>query len=139
MPVFYFPPLFVSFSHFPARQPKMTLFKTLNFDYFSPSENDLVRNAHFPCRPFFQDHFSKGYHFHGFAFSDCGESISNLCNDTFAKYLRGIPFCKYFCTGNIFCETVSHFLSRLRIHFPSFTIILATSSRPFRLVTYLIM
>ena len=69
-----------------------------------------------------KDYISKSDYFHGFAFSDCGENISSLRKNTFAKYFRGILFWKLFCTGNIFRETVSHFLSLVRFYFPTFSL-----------------
>ena len=89
----------------------------------------FFESTHFRWRAIEKCHFLKSDHFHGFAFSDCGENISNLRKNTFAKYFRGILFWKFFCTGNIFCETVSHFLSLVRFYFPTFTHYSPTHSR----------
>ena len=60
-----------------------------------------------------KDYFLNLSTFHSSALSDCGENISNLRKNTFAKYFCGILFWESFCAGNIFCETVSNFLTLL--------------------------
>ena len=107
--------------------------KTTNFKYFMEKVFSTfwfcyfyfsifcrtIENEHFWKSMFFfiwhplKSDFSESACFHSFALSDCGESISNLRKDTFAKCFCGILFWELFCAGNIFCETVSNFLTLL--------------------------
>ncbi len=98
----------------------MITFQNVYFHQFTPSGNDILRSAHFRCRAFDKDHIPKGTHFHGLVFPDCGGISSNVCNSTFAKLFRGIPFWEL-CTGHIFlCGTIffplCDFISQLCRH-----------------------
>ena len=88
--------------------------------FFHVIGNVPLISTHFRCRAIGKCISLKSNHFKCFTFSVRCENISNLRKDIFVKYFRGIPFWKCFCMGNIFCETVFHFLSLVRLYFPTF-------------------